>query len=52
MTNGLQPDLELLAKEPDFSQKVEDLEKFKLSEMKKFERSNRAAVQEFEDLFQ
>lgn len=51
VTEGFQADLDLLAEEPDFSLKQQELEKFRTQELKKFDRANRGAVQEFDDLF-
>ena len=51
VTDGFKPDDELLAEKPDFSSKEQELDKQKLQSLKQFERQNKNAVLEFDDLF-
>jgi len=40
---GFKPDDEVLTQDPDFSQKIQELEKLKATELKKNERGNKQA---------
>ena len=51
VVDGFKLDDDLLNSEPDFSQKLAELEKLKAQELKKFERGNKHAIEEFDSNF-
>jgi hypothetical protein len=51
VVEGFKSDDLMLVSEADFSNKVAELEKQKAVELKKFEKTNKNAVLEFDDLF-
>jgi hypothetical protein len=47
----IHPDEQMLKREPDFSAKIQELEKMKISELKKYEKTVKRELNEVDDMF-